>query len=65
MSKTKKAVSLLAAAAMPGSVASVNVTAEETLCDKVKIYYRAADTNIGLAEGRIDDIIDACLKENH
>ena len=29
----------------------------------VKIYYGAADTNIGLAEGKIQEIIDACLYE--
>ena len=28
----------------------------------VKIYYGAADTNIGLAEGKISDILDACIK---
>lgn len=27
----------------------------------VKIYYGAADTNIGLAEGRLEDIVAACL----
>lgn len=27
----------------------------------VRIYYGAADTNIGLAEGRLDDIVAACL----
>lgn len=28
----------------------------------VKIYYGAADTNIGLAQGRISDLIHACLE---
>lgn len=28
----------------------------------VKIYYGAADTNIGLAEGRIDELVDACMR---
>lgn len=27
----------------------------------LKIYYGAADTNIGLAQGKIDELIDACL----
>jgi predicted GH43/DUF377 family glycosyl hydrolase len=30
----------------------------------VKIYYGAADTNIGLAEGKLGDLIDACYKKN-
>lgn len=29
----------------------------------VKIYYGAADTNIGLATGKISDIVNACLNE--
>lgn len=27
----------------------------------VKIYYGAGDTNIGLAEGKLEDILDACI----
>ena len=30
----------------------------------VKIYYGAADTNIGLAEARLSDLIDACYSRN-
>ncbi len=30
----------------------------------LKIYYGAADTNIGLAEGKIEDIINLCLENN-
>lgn len=29
----------------------------------LRIYYGAADTNIGLAEGKIDEIVAACLKD--
>ncbi len=29
----------------------------------VKIYYGAADTNIGLATGKIDELVDLCLKD--
>ncbi len=28
----------------------------------LKIYYGAADTNIGLAEGKIDELVELCLK---
>lgn len=31
----------------------------------LKIYYGAADTNIGLAEGKISEIIDACLYDEN
>lgn len=30
----------------------------------VKIYYGAADTNIGLATGKISELVDACLKDS-
>ena len=30
---------------------------------KLRIYYGACDTCIGLAEGDVDEIVDACLKE--
>jgi beta-1,4-mannooligosaccharide/beta-1,4-mannosyl-N-acetylglucosamine phosphorylase len=30
----------------------------------VKIYYGAADTCIGLAEAKLDDLIDACFSKN-
>ena len=29
----------------------------------LKIYYGAADTNIGLAIGNIDEIVKACLED--
>lgn len=32
--------------------------------ESVKIYYGAADTCIGLAEGRLSDLIDACFNKN-
>lgn len=32
--------------------------------DTVRIYYGAADTCIGLAEGRLGDLIDACFRKN-
>lgn len=32
--------------------------------DRVRIYYGAADTCIGLAEARLGDLIDACFKKN-
>ena len=49
---------------MKGRVANV-VFACNALCDdegNVKVYYGASDTNIGLAEAKIEDIINACLK---
>jgi beta-1,4-mannooligosaccharide/beta-1,4-mannosyl-N-acetylglucosamine phosphorylase len=32
--------------------------------DTVRIYYGAADTCIGLAEGRLTDLVDACFRKN-
>ena len=29
----------------------------------LRVYYGAADTYIGLAEGNIDEIVDACIKQ--
>lgn len=48
---------------MKGRVANVVFTCN-ALADKnggLRIYYGAADTNIGLATGRVDEIVDACL----
>ncbi len=33
--------------------------------ETVKIYYGSADTCIGLAEGKLSDLIDACYHRNH
>ena len=30
----------------------------------LKIYYGAADTNIGLAEGNINEIVDLCFENS-
>lgn len=48
---------------MKGRVANVVFTCNAIVEEDgtVKIYYGAADTNIGLAEGRLDDIISACV----
>ena len=48
---------------MSGRVMNVVFTCNAILEDDgmVKIYYGAADTNIGLAGGKLDDIINACL----
>jgi predicted GH43/DUF377 family glycosyl hydrolase len=50
---------------MKGRVMNVvftcNAIAEED--GTMKIYYGAADTNIGLATGRIDELVEACLKD--
>jgi len=50
---------------MKGRVMNVVFTCNALLEDDgtIKIYYGAADTNIGLAEGNIDEIIAACLKD--
>jgi beta-1,4-mannooligosaccharide/beta-1,4-mannosyl-N-acetylglucosamine phosphorylase len=50
---------------MKGRVMNVVFTCNALLEDDgtVKIYYGAADTNIGLAQGRLEDILDACLKD--
>ena len=31
--------------------------------DRIRIYYGAGDTCIGLATGRLSELVDACLKE--
>jgi len=48
---------------MRGRVANVVFTCNALLEDDgtVRIYYGAADTNIGLAEGRLSDILEACV----
>lgn len=48
---------------MKGRVSNVVFTCNAIVEDdgRVKIYYGAADTNIGLAEGHLDDIIQACV----
>lgn len=48
---------------MRGRVSNVVFTCNALLEDngEVKIYYGAADTNIGLATGKLDEIIEACL----
>ncbi|HBT63984.1 MAG TPA: glycosidase [Ruminococcaceae bacterium] len=48
---------------MQGRVMNVVFTCNALLEDNgmIKIYYGAGDTNIGLAEGKINDIIEACL----
>lgn len=48
---------------MKGRVMNVVFTCNAILerDGSIKIYYGAADTNIGLAEGKIEDIIEACL----
>jgi len=50
---------------MQGRVMNVVFTCNALLEDdgSVKIYYGAADTNICLAEGRLGEIIDACLQD--
>lgn len=50
---------------MKGRVMNVVFTCNALLEDDgtIKIYYGAADTNIGLAEGTIEDIINACLSK--
>ena len=49
---------------MRGRVSNVVFTCNALLEDDgtVKIYYGAADTNIGLAEGKLSDLIDICLQ---
>lgn len=49
---------------MKGRVMNVVFTCNALLEDDgtVKIYYGAADTNIGLAEGKLDDLVAACLR---
>lgn len=49
---------------MRGRVSNVVFTCNALLepNGEIKIYYGAADTNIGLATGNIDEIVEACLK---
>lgn len=49
---------------MKGRVMNVVFTCNAIAEDdgSLKIYYGAADTNIGLAEGCIDELVDACLR---
>lgn len=47
---------------VPNVVFACNALVEED--ETVKIYYGAADTNIGLAEGRLGDLVDACFTRN-
>ena len=47
---------------MQGRVMNVVFTCNALLEeDTVKIYYGAGDTNIGLAEGQLEEILDACI----
>lgn len=50
---------------MAGRVGNVVFTCNALLEEDgtVKIYYGAADTNIGLAEGKLDRLVEACLME--
>lgn len=45
---------------VPNVVFTCNAIPEDD--GSVKIYYGAADTNIGLAEGKISDLIELCLE---
>ena len=47
---------------VPNVVFTCNAILEED--ETVKIYYGAADTNIGLAEAKLGDLIDACFAKN-
>ncbi|PAW79375.1 MAG: glycosidase [Verrucomicrobia bacterium Tous-C9LFEB] len=51
---------------MVGRVGNVVFSCNAVLTDEgtVRIYYGAADTCIGLAEGKLSDLIDACYKKN-
>lgn len=51
---------------MTGRVGNVVFTCNALLEDdgRVRIYYGAADTCIGLAEGKLSDLIDACFRKN-
>ncbi len=51
---------------MTGRVGNVVFTCNALLDDDgtVRIYYGAADTCIGLAEGKLSDLIDACFRKN-
>lgn len=47
---------------VPNVVFACNAIVEDD--ETVRIYYGAADTCVGLAEGRLGDLIDACYKRN-
>ena len=47
---------------VPNVVFTANAILEED--DTVKIYYGAADTCIGLAEAKLDNLIEACFARN-
>ena len=49
-----------------GNVSNVVFTSNAIVEDNgtVKIYYGAADTCIGLAEAKLDDLIEACFNKN-
>jgi predicted GH43/DUF377 family glycosyl hydrolase len=51
---------------MSGRVGNVIFTCNALLQDDgtVRIYYGAADTCVALAEGKLDDLIDACYRKN-
>ena len=49
---------------MKGRVANVVFTCNALLDSDgtVRVYYGAADTNIGLATAKLDDLVNACLE---
>ena len=47
---------------VPNVIFACNAIVEDD--ETVRIYYGAADTCVGLAEGRLGDLIDACYKRN-
>ncbi|WP_068769000.1 glycoside hydrolase family 130 protein [Termitidicoccus mucosus] len=51
---------------LTGRVGNVVFTCNAIVEDDktVKIYYGASDTCIGLAEARLDDLVDACFRKN-
>lgn len=51
---------------MTGRVGNVVFTCNALVDDDetVRIYYGAADTCVGLAEGKLTDLIDACFRKN-
>jgi beta-1,4-mannooligosaccharide/beta-1,4-mannosyl-N-acetylglucosamine phosphorylase len=51
---------------MRGRVSNVVFTCNALLeaNGEIKIYYGAADTNIGLATGNLDEIVESCLKSD-
>jgi predicted GH43/DUF377 family glycosyl hydrolase len=48
---------------MRGRVANVVFTCNALLEDNgtIKMYYGAADKNIGLAEAKLQDVLDSCV----